>query len=336
MDPKIVGNSRVSSKPIGKPMPPVLEIVGSGEIAPMEKVPCKPTKKRMVRSPLAGEPITNMWLESNYIVMPITTEPVNASLESTIHKSVTSKTDEDLDDRPFLKYHERASKSDLLMDEIMNLYSNSEDSIERTPIIEQKIDEFIDTVHESLMNHKASRTVNAKIKRVDVKPVIVDENVTNKNSCSGTLDTEEITSNDVLNADISSPEYTTSGGSDQSSGGEEFSDLDSIAPVFKSPVSTSDESFYSCFDDIPRESEKHFTATNDVSLGRHFSARNMEATVIKTRVLEINDMVGFSDNEDEIETDLGPSLEEYIDMSNDPFIQIVDDTSSSMYSGSFT
>lgn len=329
MDPKVIKNSGVSSGSMRRLMPSVMEKDEIGDrLLPKTAIRYQ-NFKRKASSPLSQEPIINVRKENSYIVMPVTTEII---APSAVLGSATSTNPEDFDNRPFLKYRERNSNSDLLLDEIMNLYTNRDVSTEDSPIIKKRIDDFIDTIHESLQNHKASREKDRTHKAVDMSPIIINKSSPGYVDCLKLPNTPELSPTENLEANISTPEYVTSGGSDQSSGGEEFSDLDSLGLGFKSPVSVSDESFYSCSEEITKDINSPSTTSETSLMSRHFSIRNAGLTAINPKVLNITDMLGFSDEEVEEVTVTDSPSAEYIDISDNYSTKIVDDTTSSIYS----
>ncbi|KAG0677840.1 daughter-specific expression- protein [Kluyveromyces marxianus] len=331
MDPKVLKKRATSS--MNRPLPPVEEIAELQQNGILRKPNRYHSNVRNFSSPLSQPPICGFKRQQSSLVISATTEiaanPKAAQALENLQKNTFAATRDDIGRRPFLRYRENKNKSEVLLEEIVNLYTTTgQEDINARPELKQKIDDFIDTIHESLQTHKTSRI--EKTKRRDITPIIVKEEYIKDPITEVTIpQSPELRPASILEANISSPEYNTSGGSDPSSGGEEFSDLDSIPAGIRSPTSCSDESFYSCAE----EPTKELGDIPDLGWQPNYSPINVKFSSVVPKVVDVTDLFGFSDGESESSNSpVETNQEEYIDMSESGLVKVIDDTSSSIYS----
>ena len=302
-------------------LPTVVELKGKASVP--VRLRARIRNERHFSSPLSQTPITNESLNNKYIMMPIKTNVMDDTVSATFSAlQLEGNHNSRRSDRSLVTYSDNTSNNDLIFEEIMNLYSYSDNSLKDAPVLKERLDDFIDTVHESLKVHNASKiSVNTKGTKSNLVPYIMEEDATSYDLVR-LPHTPELRPESLLAASISSPEYTTSGGSDQSSC-DEFSELGSIVPSPKSPCCTAsdEELFYSCAEEVSGTSQ--ISLSNDL----HYSLRHTDKRNITPKVLTVEDMFGFTDEEEE------RSISSSVDVRIENYMTITDDNSNSLYSG---
>lgn len=278
-------------------------------------------------SPLTRSPICStqeIGAKTNqYIAMAYTNEYTNHEGMSVVHKLQSSALPRC---RNSARQSAIQSDSEYQLEEIMKLSIESgRDSSEKSLFLKKQFEGFVDIIHQSM---RAQKTFSAKGSSNKLgefcRPTVISENTTVEDiQNSGVI--SDVAPFDILQKSLPTPPDYISSSSSEESSGEEFSELESLVPSLKltkkSQVcsqSESDDVFHSC-------SENAYTSSPSY-LQKNFSLRRNSELLVSTKILNTEDFYGLSEKEDD---DVCSSI---IDLSNEDYVTVVEDTSQSIYS----